>query len=128
MGKLDWISLGGGQARFVGPQLGADDEPHMVLAAELGNEGVYFGEFAAVYESDRTHFNVEIISFGYNSKYNVGNPHPGARASFTASEIKAIRYLISALVFSASEKPYPLKRRDRFLGQISFRSGWVATR
>src|SRR5438445_10746127 len=65
---------------------------------------------------------------GYNSKHNIGNPHSGARAAFAFSEAKAIRYLISALVFSASEKPYPLKRRDRYLGQISFRGGWIATK
>src|SRR5437899_12420098 len=93
---LDWITLGGGKARFVGPELGADDVPHMVLAVELATDGIYFGEFAAVYEPDRTHYNVEIISFGYNSKHNIGNPHPGARAAFASSEAKAIRYLISA--------------------------------
>ena len=71
---LAWITLGGGKARFVGPELGADDEPHMVLAVELGTDGTYFGEFAAVYEPDRTHYNVEIISFGVQQQAQYREP------------------------------------------------------
>src|SRR5437870_11679136 len=71
---LDWITLGGGKARFVGPELGADDEPHMVLAVELGTDGTYFGEFAAVYEPERTHYNVEIISFGVQQQAQYREP------------------------------------------------------
>ncbi|TPK91633.1 hypothetical protein FJ934_21795 [Mesorhizobium sp. B2-4-12] len=125
MGVLDWITLGNGKARFVGLQLGADEEPHEVLAVELGEDGVYFGEFAAVYEPDGNHYGVEIISFGYNSKHNIGNHHPGARAAFSASEVGAIRDLILALILSAADKPYPLKRRDLFRGGISFHNGWI---
>ena len=125
MVQLDWLIFDGGRARFVGPDLGADEEPHLVLAAELGTDGIYFGDFCAKYDPDRTHYNVEIISFGYNSKYNVGNPHPGARAAFTASEVKSIRGLISALILADGDKPYPLNRRDQFLGKVSFRDGWI---
>jgi len=46
----------------------------MVLAVELGTDGTYFGEFAAVYEPDRTHYNVEIISFGVQQQAQYREP------------------------------------------------------
>ncbi|TPI51520.1 hypothetical protein FJ420_33200 [Mesorhizobium sp. B3-1-3] len=128
MGTLDWVALGNGKARFVGQHIGADEEPHHVLAVELRNEGVYFGEFATAYESDENHFNIEIISFGYNSKNNIGNQHPGAKAEFNYSDSKAIHDIILELIFSPGEKPYPLKQQEWFRGGVSFRKNWIVTK
>ncbi|MEA3175134.1 MAG: hypothetical protein QOF42_2545, partial [Gammaproteobacteria bacterium] len=66
MGMLDWVSFENGKARFCGAKRGADDAPHEVLAVQLGG-AIFYGDFRAVYEEDRTHYNVEIISFGFGS-------------------------------------------------------------
>ncbi|NUS19620.1 MAG: hypothetical protein HOQ25_07490 [Mesorhizobium sp.] len=128
MSTDDWTILSNGRAQFIGPQVGADDEPHMAFAVDIGNGRLYFGEYDFVFESDRIHYNIEIISVGFISKYNIGNTHIGARAAFSTSEIKSIAGLITALILTGTGAPYPLNTRDRFRGGISYRAGWVRTK
>jgi hypothetical protein len=127
MGMLDWVSFENGKARFCGAKRGADDAPHEVLAVQLGG-AIFYGDFRAVYEEDRTHYNVEIISFGFGSAGNAGNPNVTARTVFSPAEVASIETLISSLIRLPGEQPPPLRVRSRFRGGVSFRDGWIRTK
>jgi hypothetical protein len=129
MGKFDWVSFENGKARFCGAKRGADDAPHWVLAVQLGDgPRIYYVDFDIQYEEDGTHYNVEIISFGFGSAGNAGNPNVTARAVFSAAEVASIETLISSLIRLPGEQPTPLHIRSRFRGGVSFRDGWIRTK
>ena len=124
MAMFDWVSFENGRARFCGGKRGADDAPYEVLAVQLGNS-TYYGSFETKYEEDGTHYNVEIISFGFWSPGNVGHPSVGVRAVFSPAEVSLIETLISNLIQSPGEQPFPLQIRSRFQGGVFFRDGWI---
>jgi hypothetical protein len=128
MGMFDWIDFAKGRARFDGSVRGADDDPHYVLAVELDGSRIYYGDFEPKFEEDHTHYNVEIITFGFGSRHNVGNPVPTARVAFSPSDVATIETLIRELMLSPGEKPSPLKDRSTFLGGVAFKDGWLRKR
>jgi hypothetical protein len=89
------------------------------------NRRPYYGEFRTRYEADKTHYNVEILSFGYGDKLDVGLTVPIARAAFSSTEIEDIRSLISALMLADEEKPFPTEQSESFLGETFFGEGWI---
>ena len=124
MGMFDWISFENGKARFCGAEIGADDAPHQVLGVKLGDTA-YYGDFETKYEEDGTHYNVEIISFGFWSPTNVGHSSVGVRAVFSPAEVALIQSLICNLIRSSGEQPFPLDVRSRFRGGVFFSDGWI---
>jgi hypothetical protein len=129
MGKFDWVGFENGKARFCGSKRGADDAPHEMLAVQLGDgPRIYYGDFDLQWEEDCTHYNVEIISFGFGSAGNAGNPNVTARAVFSPAEVASIETLISNLIRMPGEQPFPLDVRSRFRGGVSFRDGWIRTK
>ena len=124
MGAFDWVVFDKGQARFCGPERDTEVGSRDVLAVQLTGARAHYGEFR-LREVDETNYNVEILSFGYGSEINVGLPAPKARAAFSSTEIEDIRFLISALMLADKEKPFPMHHREEFLGQVSFKEGWI---
>jgi hypothetical protein len=127
MEMFDWVVFDKGQARFCGGQRNTLDDSgsRETLAVQLNGRKPYYGQYRTPYELDKTHYNVEVLSFGYPRQDSVGLPAPTARALFTPDEIKNIAALIAALMRSDIEKPAPMQNRERFLGGISFREGWI---
>ena len=124
MGMFDWVSFENGKARFCGGVRGADDAPHEVLGVKLGDLA-YYGDFETKFEEDDTHYNVEIISFGFWSPNNVGHPSVGVRAVLSPAEVALIQSLICNLIRSPGEQPFPLHVRSRFRGGVGFSDGWI---
>lgn len=125
---FDWVVFEKGQARFCGGQRGSNDCGQDILAVQLENDRPYFGEFTTRYEADKTHYNVEVLSFGYPDQLGVGSLVPTARQAFSLAEIDDIRSLISMLMLADAPKPVPVKHKERFLGKTFFKEGWIRER
>jgi hypothetical protein len=125
MGMFDWLSFENGKARFCGQERGADEAPHYVLAVQLDNLPIHFGNFQPQFEKDKTHYDVEIVSFGFHTPSNVGNPNVTARAVFSPAEVRLVQTLIRNLILWPEEKPVPLKNRSSFRGGVHFRNDWI---
>jgi hypothetical protein len=69
-------------------------EPHYALAVRKNGQRTYYGDVRLIYGEDQTHYNVEIISFGFADEGNVGNHSPGARALFSSEDTQLIRSAI----------------------------------
>ena len=122
---FDWVVFDKGQARFCGGQRGSDDGGQDILAVQLENGRPCYGEFTTRYEAAKMHYNVEVLSFGYPDQLGVGSPVPTARQAFSRAEVDDIRALISTLMLADVPKPVPVKHKERFLGKIFFKEGWI---
>lgn len=124
MEELDWVVFDKGRARFCGAKRDTEVGAREVLAVQLEHGLPRYGEFSRQ-EVDHTHYNVEILSFGYGDKLDVGLKAPPARVAFSYTEIDEIRSLIVALMFADRKKPPPMRDSENFLGQVFFREGWI---
>jgi hypothetical protein len=123
---FDWVVFDKGRARFCGSQRdtinGGGQE---ILAVQLEGGPPYYGEFDTKFDADGARHNVEVLSFGCYDKLDVGLP---GRRAFLPDEIEGIRRIISALMLSDFEKPFPLHKSERFLGKTLFKEGWISER
>jgi hypothetical protein len=123
-GMFDWITFERGKARFCGTERGGDELGHDVFAVQLNGPLIYHGEFKKIWNADETHFDIEIVSFGYGNAGNVGNPSPTARLALSAPEIAAAKSVITDLFRSDRPKPFPLNHMANLLKNVEFRPGW----
>jgi hypothetical protein len=117
-----------GAARFAGFPGGADERGHLVFEVQLPSYPSLYGEFGPQWVENKNDYDIEIVSFGFDSRNNVANPHPGARRRFSSQQRKIIEDLIVALVSSpeAQRKVPPFAfEGSRFLGRIHFLPGWI---
>ena len=91
MGEFDWIPFEEGWARFAGMEGGRERKVRYVFSVELPHSRPYFGEFSPVFESDRDHFNIEVVSFGYRIGSDVDRAEPRFRVVFSAVDAKKIK-------------------------------------
>jgi hypothetical protein len=105
-----------------------DDEGVNEFRVDLPERNPMYGEWRPKFAPNGNDFDVEIPTFGYGSKHNVRNPHPGARVRFTAQEQLAVEQLVRALFADEHRRigiPPFTSKKARFLGGVSFLPGWV---
>ena len=133
-GTFEWVQFSEGRARFSGGVRGWDEQEHETFSVELdGSE--YFGEVRKSFLPDGYGFDIEIVSFGYGDKNDVGMPRPGIASQLVPSEdVDIAGSLIVKLIQSAcgSEAASFVMRqteKSRFTGDVVFRDGWaISTR
>ena len=124
---FDWVEFDGGRAKFDGWVRGCDELGHATFAVELPGREVLYGEFDARFEPDKTHFNIEIVRFGYGDRGNVDNEHPRARKYFTPEEKLTLERIITALMVRDAGRAITI-HAENFLGKVFFRPGWLQVR
>lgn len=109
-----WRQLGEKQVRFSGTARSVDDTGRHLFAVRTSTGAQLFGEFIELQEVDHAPYRIEIRSFGYSTKGNVGNPSPGARADFTAADADAIRDSVTRLFHESGESHFRSTGRETF--------------
>ncbi|MDQ0507331.1 hypothetical protein [Xanthobacter agilis] len=119
-------------AEGVGTLIGAvrvDSGGADVIEINLNGKIIMYGRWKAIVRNNGT-FSIDIISFGYDNKFNVDNYHIDARFVISRSDEDAIRKIISKLFKAAyeREKIFPFNLDDiKFDGDIRYSSGWIRT-
>jgi len=106
----------------------ADDGGVDEFWVELADRPRMYGEWRTKWAPNENDFDIEIVTFGYGSKYNVGNTFPGARNVFKAHEEVKISNLVKDLFMDRERRsglvPFSIKG-SIFLGGIFFLPGWI---
>lgn len=126
---FDWVGFPEGQARFSGGIRGGDERGHDTVAVSLG-KNVYYGEIKRRFLKNGNDFDVEVVSFGYLDRGDVGDAPFDPRETLSRAEIEATQALILQLVkagTSSKEKPRILAEYPdaHFMGKVLFREGWA---
>lgn len=129
---FEWQQFPEGRARFASGIRGWDERGHEVYAVEFQGRVIY-GEIDSTFLPNHNDYNIEVVSFGYGMKDNVGIPEPSSRGVYTEAELRIIRSLIVQLIQAGQhfeEKPLLLMetKKSRFMGKIIFREGWANVR
>ncbi len=130
MSMFDWIELEDGRARFAGGIRGWDEQGHQTFSVQV-EHAAFFGEIEQVVVGAPCDFNLDVVSFGYRERDDVGLP-ASARERFSLPEAERVQRLVQELIAAAApwlEKPFLLQpfEEARFLGVIAFRDGWINT-
>jgi hypothetical protein len=118
-----------GRASFQGMLRAWDESPESIFSVELTDHLVLYGIWRSKWAPNGNDFDVEIVSFGWASKYNVGNRDPITRRKLSAEHAMEVKALVIALVndVDASKKILPFSSTTaRFLGRIEFNDNWVS--
>lgn len=129
---FEWLQFREGRARFAGGIRGWDERGHEVYAVEFQGRIIY-GEIVHAFLPNDNDYNIEVVSFGYGMKDNVGIPEPSSRGAYTEAELRIVRSLIVQLIEAGQqfeEKPSILMEypNAHFQGKIFFREGWANVR
>lgn len=133
MGAHDWVDFKEGRARFSGGIRGWDEVGHQTFGVEMDGRELY-GEVRTAFLPDGYNFNIEVVSFGYFSKDDVGMPRLGqSSTSLSSVAAKKARSLIVQLVTYTSElgkseeRPIVMLITDKaqFMGTVFFSNNWV---
>jgi hypothetical protein len=100
---------------------------------ELNGRAPLFGEWSQWYHKNEKDFDAKIVSFGFGSSANVGNPYPNARLEFSLQEKRDIEKLILSIF---ERKLLKLKSGNRessiftgkaksFSGNVIFGDDWI---
>jgi hypothetical protein len=140
MERYEPLSLPEGTIAFHG-NVQAGDRGADEFRIELVGRQPLFGEWEHFYHKDRidkyaNDFDARIISFGYGSPTNVGNPHPGARLEFSIQEKQQIEKLIIEIferellkLKSGNEESCIFRGRNpNYLGNVIFEDDWIRLR
>jgi hypothetical protein len=125
---LELYKFPNGAARFAGIPRGADERGHFAFEIQLPSYPSLYGEYRPLWAENKNDYDIEIVSFGFSSRDDLGNPYVGARQRFSLQQRKIIEDLIVALVSSPeaqSEVPPFSPNGSRFLGRIHFLPGWI---
>jgi hypothetical protein len=132
MKAFDWVEFPKGRARFsgaVGYIFSWNELPHETFCVEMNGQEL-FGEVKAIFSENGNNYNLEIVSFGYKDKGNVGAPVDESWVvAVTKIQAQQVTILLRKLISIASElddPPFVLGRaKELFLGGINFKDGWV---
>ncbi len=117
-----------GRIAFIGT-VRCDDVGVKEFRVELPNRAPMYGAWRACFAENGNDFNIEIVTFGYGDKLNVGNPHPKARVRFTVEETTIVEELVHELFanrnLTAGLSPFSMKLA-RFLGGVKFLPRWIS--
>lgn len=131
---FEWQQFPGGRARFAGGIRGWDERGYDTFAVELEGEVVY-GEIAPAFLPNHNDFNVEVVSFGYGMRENVGilnegGPGPYAQGIFPPAYLQRVQSLVVQLVKTGLRfqvRPTILTEfpNAHFQGKVIFPAGWA---
>jgi hypothetical protein len=122
-----------GKACFEGSVLG-DLGGHDIFMVQTKNGKELYGEWISVFESNRSDFKIEIVSYGFSKDQfgllNIENL--ATRTTVENNEILIIKNLIVTLFLNEEARkgilPFTLMSRGaKFLGNVDFRRRWVLT-
>lgn len=126
----DWHTFNEGQACFSGGIRGWDELGHQTFTVRLdGSE--YFGEIKKAWLPNEQDFNLEVLSFGYGMKLNVGIPITSQSVpAFSPETLQRVMSLVVQLVLltaHSEDKPFVMSEdsESHFMGQVFFREGWA---
>jgi hypothetical protein len=132
--EFEWMQFSEGRARFSGSIRGWDERGHETFAVELEGEIVY-GEIARAFLPNENDFNVEVTSFGYGMRENVGilndgGPGPQAQGIFSADYLQRVQSLVAQMlrmVLKLEDRPVVLTEYPdaNFQGKVIFPEGWA---
>lgn len=127
MGAFDLLNLPNGSIAFVG-SVRVDDGGADEFRIELPERNPLFGEWRPKWAQNEHDFDIEILSFGFGSKYNVRNPNQGAKNKLSSSEADIALSLIAQL-FADTERrshfPPFTSKNAHFTGKVNFLPGWI---
>jgi hypothetical protein len=89
---------------------------------------MFYGEYRPKWAANQTDFDIEIVSFGFVDRDNIGNPVPTARQQFSGEQRKVVESLVKALIADPEArkgKPIFCSQKARFLGAVYFLPGWI---
>jgi hypothetical protein len=117
-----------GRASFESMTRSWDESPVDAFSIELTAHLALYGIWRPKWASNENDFDVEIVSFGWAGKHNIGNPYPMARTKLTVERVNDVKELIIALIedVDARRKIVPFSSKTaRFLGRIDFQDNWA---
>lgn len=117
-----------GRASFESVIRDWDKSPVDAFSVELTGHLALYGIWRPKWAPNGNDFNVEIVSFGWASQYNVGNPNPMTRRKLSIEQVTDAKALIVALVedVAVRRKIVPFSSKiARFLGRIHFQDNWT---
>ena len=122
------ISRPTGRASFESVIRSWDESPQDSFSVELLGEQALYGIWRPNWAANEHDFDVEVVSYGWASKYNVGHPDPVTRRKLSAEQAADVQALVVALVEDRDVRtkisPFSSKTA-RFLGRIEFQENWV---
>jgi hypothetical protein len=125
---LGLINFPNGAAGFASSFRGVDDRGHYAFELRLASYPSLYGEYRPKWAENGNDYDVEIVSFGFASPNNLGNPSAGARLRFSSQQRKITEGLIVALVSNPEARkgtaPFTSKK-SHFRGHIHFLPGWI---
>lgn len=131
---FEWQRFPEGRARFSGGIRGWDERGYDTFAVELEGEVVY-GEIARAFLPNHNDFNIQVISFGYGMRENIGilnedGTLPNAQGIFPSAYLQRVQSLVVQLVRAGlgfQDRPVPLTEypNAHFQGKVIFPEGWA---
>lgn len=124
------VDLPFGNAAFEGTILDGDELPRYAFSVLLSNHPLLYGIWRPKWATNQNDFDVEVVGFGWTSKYNAGNPHPLSRVCLSHAELANTKLLIDTLFRSVEirKRFVPFSSPiARFLGNIAFTNDWART-
>jgi hypothetical protein len=131
---FQWFDFPEGRVRFSGGMRGWDERGYDTFAVELEGEVVY-GEIARTFLPNHNDFNVQVVSFGYGMRENVGilnkdGTLPNAQGIFPPSYLERVQSLVVQLVRAGldfEDRPRVLTDfpNGHFQGKVIFPTGWA---
>jgi hypothetical protein len=131
---FQWFQFPEGKVRFSGGIRGWDERGYDTFAVELDDEVVY-GEIDNVFLANHNDFNLQVVSFGYGMRENVGilndgSPGRHAQGRFPAAYLTSVQSLVVQLVRAAlhfEDRPTVLTEYPaaHFQGKVIFHEGWA---
>ena len=128
LNSLFALKLPDGVAQLEASVRGSDDNGHLAFSVEFNGLPRMFGEWKPKFTGNAGDFDIEIIGFGWISKYALGNTTLGARILLPTTEHGRIMRAIIALFNcnQATHKDMPFTSQTaRFSGVITFTPNWV---
>lgn len=131
---FEWQQFPEGRARFSGGMRGWDERGYDTFAVELEGEVVY-GDIARAFLPNHHDYNVQVISFGYGMRENVGilndgSPGRHAQGTFSPAYLQRVQALVVQLVRAGlrfEERPAILTDfiNGHFQSKVIFPDGWA---
>lgn len=131
---FEWQEFPEGRARFSGEIRGGDERGHDTFAIEIDGF-VTYGEIARAFLANRNDFNIQVVTYGYGIRENVGilndgSPGPQAQGVFPPAYLHRVQVLVVRLIRAALQfenRPVVLSEypTSRFQGRVIFPAGWA---
>jgi hypothetical protein len=116
------------RASFAGSVRGVDEVGHFAFEVHLPSSTPFYGEYRPKRAPNGNDFDIEIVSFGFVYRDNLGNAMPTARRQFTEQQRRIVECLVKGL-FADPEarkgKPIFCSQKARFLGGVYFLPRWI---